>query len=337
MNVPLFETNFDVDDISEANVHKVESYTGIPFTRTEKDKILEVGGRQPSMLDGLDAIGRLLWFDYKGHLANILDEMSKLIPDLSLNVKRAVHKSGMSYKPPVSERTLGTEIYELDYSLGREERTFHDSIDANHDRTTWFETFLARVATHSSYGLIPLVNDAESIYILCTAEKFRAYYPEWHTRSQRVFDAPTPDVKSGTYQCLPLKKPLKYKVFYKPLIYSISNGKVCVLSYSGNTEVPIGERVQPGQSIAEAISLNLKTTFAYEGEYEIKSFTVGGTALDSKGVRILRFSSVIKLLDPLDLMIQPFGYQLEWDSSSGNNFESMKVLARGNTIGRPKG
>lgn len=330
MNVPLFETGFDVDDISKANLGIIEDYTGIPFTQALKDNILEVARRQPDLLDGLDVVGSLLWFDYKGHLVNTLYEVGKLIPDISLKVARAVHKSGMSYKPPVPDHTRDTEVYELEYSLG--DHIFYDSVDA-HDRFAWFEVVLARIAAHSSYSFIPLVNDAESIYIRCTAEKFREYYPDWSTRSQKVFDAPTPDVSSGTYKSLPLKKPLKYKVFYKPLLYSMINDKACVLSYSGKTEVPIGERVQPGQSIEDAISYNLKTTLAYEGKYEIKSFTVSGTALDNKGVRILCFSSVIKLLNPLDITNRPFGYQLEWDNSSGNNFESMKVLARGDTSG----
>jgi hypothetical protein len=329
MNVPLFETDFDLDDISEANIRIIENYTGVLFTQAEKDKIIEVGMRQPDILMGLDAVDNLLWFDYKGHLANTLEEISKLIPSLSLDVKHAVHEVGISYRPPVSERTQSTEIYELEYSLGEDGHTFYDSVDANHDRFAWFETVLARIVAHSSYSFIPLVNDAESIYIRCTAEKFRKYYPDWSARSQKVFDAPIPDIKSDTYKALPLNKPLKYKVFYKPLLYSVINDKACVLSYSGNTNVPIGERVQPGQRIVDAIRDNLKTTFAYRGEYEIKSFAVWGTALDNKGVRILRFSSVIKLLDPLDLTNHPFGYRLEWDNSSGNNFESMKVLAQG--------
>jgi hypothetical protein len=329
MDAPLFETDFDVDDVSEASIHIIENYTGIPFTQVERIEIIEAGKRQPNILDGLDAANSLLWFDYKGHLANTLIEVSKLVPDVPLKVTRAVHKSGMSYRPPVPDHTRGIETYELEYSLGDDGHTFHDSVDAAHDRFAWFETFLARIAAHSSYSFIPLVNDAESIYIRCTAEKFREYYPDYSARSQKVFDAPTPDVSSGTYKSLPFKKPLKYKVFYKPLLYSMIDGKACVLSYSSKTEVPIGERVQPGQSIEDAINRNLKTTFAYKGKYEIKSFTVSGTALDNKGVRILRFSSVIKLLDPLDLTSHPFGYRLEWDGTSGNNFESMKALAQG--------
>jgi len=93
--------------------------------------------------------------------------------------------------------------------------------------------------------------------------------------------------------------------------------------------VPIGERVKPGQTIASAISENLRTTHSYEGRFEVKSFSVNDVSLDNKGVPILRFVSVIKLVDPLDLGNKPFGYTLSWNREGNNSYESMKALLQG--------